>query len=1414
MMDFDFRKMSPRLGGQRESFEELCCQLASRTLPEGPTFTRLHGSGGDGGVECYADLPDGTRTGWQAKYVFDIDALITQAGRSLDTALKVHENLSLYIVCFPFNLTGPTRRKGKSQKEKFDAWCNTKIEGAKGAGRQLKIEAWPAHKLRSLLLDLDTAGGIREYFFNQKILSRAWFAHQFESARETAGPRYTPELNVETDLGKWFASFGRTRAWVQGAQQVIRECREPYKHFARAVQSENPGSMSPAWPEDLREDARSLSADIDSLIQLSDVLLQTIEVSAYKECVARTDLLIGRLNEMELSLVRDLEVRHRDSWSDSPGFRQFNAEYMVSFPAANLDVTREMVAELERFGKWLRSPAGRLAFRSTFVLSGVGGSGKTHGACDAAYQRLDDELLSCVVFGHEFGGEPDPWTRILESLELPISLGRDGLLDALESAAEASGAPLVIFLDAINETKPLRYWHDRLPAVVQAIRERPYLRLCVICRTSYLPHCLPDGHGLDIVEHRGFEGIEREACNPFFQHYGLTPPLTPTLQPELANPLYLRLVCETLKAQGLRELPSGWHGIAPTIRAFLSEKEKQFSAEHETALAADIVGGSLRAIARAVADSGVSVISRSQAQNAISRTRPQADALPVLDWLVHADLLTEDAPLTRDQLGTEGVVRPAFERLGDFLIASELLDQAEVSGLKCACESGGLIWTFVNGPERLANDVEVLAALSVLLPEKSPHLELPELTEDYETKNILTRTTVRALPWRDPAAITAKTCSVARNALKIHGFSGEALDALLSVTWRASEIDAIWFHKFLARFPLARRDGWWCGYLHQSFENDGTVARLIDAASELPLDEITSDVAERWATALLWFTAAADRRVKEEAMRAATAVLAGRSEIILSVMKRMLGVDDNEVRERTLLSCYAVMIVAHDAVVTAKATVYLQQAFTANPRSFDNALIRDHIRCIAELARELSAVPEGCDPELTMRPIGTPWPLQIPSDAEIEEWRNLPWEDLPKLVRSCLSDDFFTYSLRALDPWVEAVPKTDMAKWILQRIVRGFDYHDSDCKRYDAYMFGKYGGGRAKPVWAERIGKKYQWITMYQLASRLHDHAERKRDCWEPEPLCTPLILLEERKLDPTLPPKAAAEESRSDVWWITPSVDFRSSTALTDEKWVERKDDIPLMEDLLSVVEHGDLRRQLLVSHPKWNSFNEEYDRDEPYRQLWMHIQSYLVPKKDVEAAYKSLHRRNLFGEWMPRGASWLYGFAGEYPWGTAFNTEPESWHGRGSFENELPVTFSPTWNSLTVEWEYDPTHQENFQLLVPSRDFFSPSDLWWNGLTGFKVLDGRTVFEDPSASEGGPSALMADADDLLERLNKLGSRLIWTLLGEKLILGGRDMFERRPQRLFCQVAVLKEDGSIQFGDRAFFDDYDQDTGPAENQP
>ena len=138
----DFLSIHPHGGSQREAFEELCCQIARVRSAAAVSFERYRGAGGDGGVECLARGEDGSVIGWQAKYVFNIDGLIKQFAESLRAALKVHSDLTRYVVCFPFDPTGKTARKGKSQSEKFADWAAEATKGAAENGHN-QLQASP-----------------------------------------------------------------------------------------------------------------------------------------------------------------------------------------------------------------------------------------------------------------------------------------------------------------------------------------------------------------------------------------------------------------------------------------------------------------------------------------------------------------------------------------------------------------------------------------------------------------------------------------------------------------------------------------------------------------------------------------------------------------------------------------------------------------------------------------------------------------------------------------------------------------------------------------------------------------------------------------------------------------------------------------------------------------------------------------------------------------------------------------------------------------------------------------------------------------------------------------------------------------------------------------------------------------------
>jgi hypothetical protein len=1395
MIDINLQSIAPRGGSQTTAFEELCCQIAHREYSNSKSFLRFHGAGGDGGIECLIIDSDDNQIGLQAKYVFNIDSLISQTTESLYTALRIHPELNRFIICFPFDFTGPTARRGKSGIEKYEQWRNKKEKEFSEKGKIIKIEDWPLSKLQKLLIDHDVYGGMREYFFNQTILSPDWFQKHLNNAKAIAGPRYTPEINVNTDLYKWFDAFGRTEKWKNDLQEKLKICGTAYKKIVKVSQKNSPDLDIPCWPKGLVSETNQILTNIEEILKECDLLVVNDNTELYKKCAEDVDKVVKNLYSLEKKLIEDLEIRHGAGTANSEGFRQYMAEYMCTFPAANLDDTRDIISSFNTLSNWFSSPQSFLAYEHVFVLSGVAGSGKTHGTCDISFSRLKANLFTCLVFGHQFRGEPDPWTRIKESLGLSLSISKDILLEIFDSIGEASGEPFLLCIDALNETKPITYWRERLNVLVQDIEQRKYIKLCVTCRTSFLDICIPDKSGIQIVEHKGFQGFEREACKTFFEFFKLEPPIAPILQPEFSNPLYLKLLCETLVANHLLKLPEGWQGFSTILKEFITEKEKQFSLEFNISCGMKVVSKSLSIIFHELADKGTDSLTWSRSIELLSDTKPGIPIPDVIGWLIRSDLLIEEPQVNNGIFGVDNLLRPSFERLSDFVIAKEILEKAKNDGLEIAFQPGGLIHDLLENKLTVNKNSGVIAALSILIAEENPNVEITNYVKDGEIIELLSFIVINSFVSRDPRTLNNYSEELVRVALRQEKYSYETMDTILAISWKKSKIDAYWISRLLKDKALASRDAYWSSYLYERYESNGVPKRLIEASFELPLDEVENDISERWCLVLLWFCAAADRRIKDWATRAVMAILENNQEIIPKLLNELLLCDDDEVKERALLCCYGSLILSRDKEICTHVVQDLISQITLNPENFQNGIIRDDVRCIFSLAIEIGCEFKGFDSEAFLKLQDSNWPLEIPSDSDVERWGKIL-----RFVPNEFVSDFFKYSMNCLEPWEHGLKKEDMAKWMLREIASNMGYEASGCERYDKYLLQKYGGGRAKPKWVERIGKKYQWLAMYRIAARLSDHIDREKDKWAPEPLQTPLILVEERKLDPSLNIKMDfRKDENDDNRWLSKKYSFGQNAFMTDEEWVDQKEDIPDLKRLLSTRNEQGQEWRLLVSYTSWANRNE-FEDNKPYRHLWLSIKSYLIKNSNEEEVYKYYKYRKVFTDHIPDGEEWPYGFVGEYPWGIPFNT-----YGQEKSESDrngglIRDTLIPTWNRVGNEWEYDYSNQENYYRYVPSRSFFGTNNLWWNGKNGYKVDCNKNVFLDQSTDLSRYSTLDGDNNFILEHLQKNEMSILWILSGEKMIISGFPN-DKTPRKNFSQAACLKTNGSLRYGKLVLFE-------------
>lgn len=1393
--DIDFTQIVPRGGSRSAAFEEFCCHLARECHPDNGRYDRLRGAGGDGGVECRLSLADGRVLGIQTKYVFDISRALAQAAKSFRAALQQHRDLTDYIVCFPMDPTGKTARKGRSGQQKIADWIEEREADADQHGRTIDIDFWTASELRTRLLQLPRSEGTIRYYFDESLLSEDGWSDHRDQAIARAGPRYTPKSSVETTPTAWFHAFGRTAVWktyLQGrlaaysdaTRDDLEDLRRAASRLPRASDTEVDG-WSPAWPREALPTLSAAVAEADGFRSGCDALSTALDETgrrAYEDCVKAGSRLLDNLRALESILSTDLDRRHFPGASSSPKFRQHQAEWEGSLPTANLDTVRRYLKRTETLCDWLRSHRCSLAFEPVLFLTGPAGAGKTHTLCDTLTSRAAAGLRTVMLFGHQLDPARGIDAQLAANLALPHDLPISDILNLLETEGRTHSAVVLLCLDAVDESEHRARWPNEVRRLVSLLGDRPHVRLCVSCRTSFAETCLPNDFAKQPVEHPGFGDMDRATVHQYLEHYGLRPPTTPLLPPEFSNPLYLRLVCEAAHAQGLDSVPPGWHGIQAGIAEWLKHRERQFSKDFDT----EPEAGTLKHCLLALADHGDGRHLDFPRCDAVAALAPvvlgrQGYGEPgrVLDWLVRAGILIEDAAPSPSPLSSTTRLRFGFARVGDFLRAHRLLDAVSES-LPAAAVSGGRLHELWCTSDEAGHNRNVIRALSVILPETHRGIEIPDLVSDPAARHPVLGSWCDSLSSRDPTLYTETTARLAREALRSEEYAYRTMDALLANCWRPSRLDIRRISLLLRSLPLARRDARWCVHLHESYERHGSARRLIEATLAPSLPHLEPDEAERWAEALLWFTAAADGRVRDHATRAAIRLLRAHPAGCEPLLARFLDCDDDIVRERTLLSIYGALLALRDPARTASVASAVRNRFLTDPTAFDNAAIRDLIQCIVDLANHLQKDGHTVPTEGLDRKCSESWNAEIPTDDECKQYRIYeffqPVEHL---------SDFVKYTLLCLSRWEKDLPRREMGRWMVRYISETLGYEDSDCYRYDAHMAKEYGPGRSKPVWAERISKKYQWIAMRRLASRLHDHVAPEKPWWSSSSPASALILPTQRLFDPTVRIAEPLPDGDSGSRIVAPRIEAVSED--NDFAWLDRRNDLPEAQALIAVTDASGADWWPLLVYWEGEKANTGS------RQSWIHVFAYIVETDDFGMALRFLNGRNFYGKWMPEGRD-LTGFVGEYPWGSVFadaRRDRSRWAEQPGIEQNAgtsPVPFEPAWNRVFPDHGYDATTSESPSVTVPSPTLFEGGDLSWDFRGGYAGTDGRTVFREPAAGDGGAMRLVAERADLRRRLAESGKRLVWTLLGEKLIANPL------PQawRTFSQVAYLDEDGAL----------------------
>lgn len=983
----DFNQIRSGATGKRETFEELVCQLAKRFPPANAVeFRRIFGAGGDGGIEAYWRLQDGTEIGYQAKfYTQSRQVDWASIDQSIATALKTHPNLKEVYVALACDLTDAVegkRGRGRPSKAGWEQWndhCQSWVVAAQNNGQAVEFKHWTASEIADLLTKPE-AIGLNEYWFEKIDLTTEWYSQKFSRTVDALEERYHPEDHVNVSTKAVFDGLLRNDNLMSSLRSALGEVTNSIgiERYAKL--------LSPSGAELLEQLNSTLEEFAEQKVSTKisvDMQFPTKEWSDTCEAISRS---IGDITQElhEVKVATKSTTRVRRAGVAVPQYSADDAIYAM----------RQLRSAIDKLWELLRS-LQKLADDSRFaIIEGRAGSGKSHLLAASVSAGLELGAPCIMLLGTDFAQSADAEQQFKAKLDV-TGISFDQFLGAMSASAEAAGQRGLIVIDALNEGIGSALWRNNLSGFVTRVLAYPNLAICVSCRSEYSERLITTSvrQLATVAEVRGFETDDEQenAARVFMDRRGIVRPSTPWLSPEFINPLFLRTTCVSLEKEGRDEFPRGLRGTREVLSFYLTTTARHLHPNYEGSDELKIpVRNAVLALAKAMADGSADFIEYSSAAILIEKCFTGFAAPPASSWLE----LFRSRGLVRldphpefdfsDPLSTfQDVVRFSFQRFQDHLIVQSIMD-----GLDSPDDIFGRAgrFNFILDEHYIRwNWHGVFYALTTQAADKF-NIELTdylpggeaEWWDNYPTSDAF----AESVRWRGLTSFSDRTLELA-NKLR-------SSDELINLFIELSVVqdhpwNAAFLHPNLFRMALTKRDEFWSQSINYATgEQRHPANRLIDWATHTGITRASDATLRLSLIALVWLFTSSSPELRDRATKAASTILEERPPLFLDTLKMFKECNDLYVIERLLAAAFATVCRNPNGrfVVDYAETVFDTYFGEGCPPT--HILLRDYGRAIIEIGAQNFALAARVDAKKYLPPYSSKPPRLTVQQSKLE----------------------------------------------------------------------------------------------------------------------------------------------------------------------------------------------------------------------------------------------------------------------------------------------------------------------------------------------------------------------------------------------------------------------------------------------
>lgn len=1325
---------------KKTAFENLSRSLFLKELCYEGTI--LHSDHNHPGVEVAPVLAkDGqTKISFQAKH-FDNAIGYAQIKKSVKEAI-IHYTGKLDIIYLYCNKD--ITETCDSYKEIVILLISAGIKMVLVTGRTILDQAMNYSQILSCYFGLDS-------------LDERWFERNVELSLENLGKRYNSLFNIDTEAQRNISIFLREEAGVAEVNSKKQDLIDELKDLRWGCEGK------------YNTEITALLKWAESLVEVDKkTLLQSLswKESFEKECSSTFAFFQDRLATVQNTL-------QTCPYDDNKYKNLSNEEFVLERILA--------VTSCLEFTKTER----KMMECNFAIITGEMGTGKSQLLATAAKRMVDNGRPVLLLLGQTFISDESIENQIMQNLE-GISLGQnfESLISVMDEKGTLLGEDAIIFIDAINESNSRDVWKNGINRILVTLEQYSHVKLVISLRTGFEELTLSQSvldkkssNEIALIRHTGLSDDSPNKIYEFLSYCGI--PFSPEyyLHSEMTNPLFLTWFCNTYNGEE--------HGLLTLIDNVLKQ------ADQEGAKGAGLSEsvGMLKPLIYEMLDSSENgvIIKQALLGLAVWNTYGVSNKIGYLNAIERAGVLT---CFVRE--GEENYYI-GYNLLEDYLKASRIIDREKSKDKIIEFCKKTLLDIDEEGNVKNYGNESVFAMVASLYSMNYGD-ELVELLDNVKedwNKDRLLEEYYTSFIWRSSYITFDNFYELIKKYPVDRTRIWEVF--IENAVKEKSELNAFGLTKLLNNYPMNQRDFLWTMVINNYNKNH----RIINLAFYIEAGNALEGLSENKAYLLLitytWMLSSSNRTLRDRVSKAMTEILKDYFHICKKLLELFKNINDPYILQRL----YGVVFGAVMKRTTEEKISFKDLAQWIYKEVFDkeivypDILLRDYARLIVErFAIEYPDDLEGMQLQKIKPPYKSePIPNVEKIDYSQDKFKN---EDLWSILFSMKFDmkvkgvgmygDFGRYVFQSALGCFEDVDVENIYYYSMQYILNDLGYNAEWFAEYDNHI-NNYGRHHVKRI--ERIGKKYQWIAMYNILGRISDSCNVKSWDWNDvggsvyEGPWNPYV----RDFDPTLNKKIHIQ---NDIPVLSlPEYGDESfcnidSSENDIKKWVVEDDKMFL--DFPNRFVHVDENGKQWVSLYIYQENKLKPKDKENYvlgfprgeQHIWTIATMYILLGEENKYTEEDLSASG-FVRRSNNGMQSCYSlFSREYAWSSGYNAEFKNYTEE---DDEIHINaFSAAVNVLWEE-EYDASQEEATSFAIPAGHIIQEMKLYQKSVDGIYYKDGEVVAFDLSLVGHEQTEIVIRRDVLNEYIAKTGAQAFWTVVGEKQFFIG-DMNQRWQRR------------------------------------